>query len=176
MNARTPSAYEAAGVSIDRGNASVAAIQNAVASTHNAQVLASLGAFGGAFALNDLPENPVLVASTDGVGTKVKLAADLGRLEGIGQDIVNHCINDIACAGQNVRPLFFLDYVASARLEPALLEALVSSMAEACRAANCALLGGESAEMPGVYQDEAFDVVGTVVGVMDDSSARPKDL
>jgi phosphoribosylaminoimidazole synthetase len=114
----------------------------------------------------------VLVASTDGVGTKVRLAAQAGRYAGIGHDIVNHCVNDILVQG--ARPLFFLDYVASSRLEPEQIAAIVGGMAQACREAGCALLGGETAEMPGVYAPGEFDVVGTVVGSVDGSKRLPR--
>jgi phosphoribosylformylglycinamidine cyclo-ligase len=108
---------------------------------------------------------PVLVASTDGVGTKTKIAAAMGRYDTVGHDIVNHCINDILVQG--ARPLFFLDYIASARLDPEMVATVVSGCAAACRAAGCALLGGETAEMPGVYAAGEFDLAGTIVGVVD---------
>jgi phosphoribosylformylglycinamidine cyclo-ligase len=109
--------------------------------------------------------SPVLVASTDGVGTKTKVAAKLGRWDSIGQDLVNHCVNDILVQG--ARPLFFLDYVASAALNPDQIATIVGGMATACRAIGCALLGGETAEMPGVYERGEVDVVGTIIGVVD---------
>lgn len=168
--------YEQAGVSIDAGQHAVDLIKEAVASTHGPSVLAGVGAFGGLFslagALGDLPQ-PTLVASTDGVGTKVKLAAALGRYDAIGHDIVNHCVNDILCAGAGVRPLFFLDYIASSRLDPSIVARVVSGVATACRAAGCALLGGETAEMPGVYMPGEFDLVGTIVGLVDQSRTFP---
>ena len=108
---------------------------------------------------------PVLVASTDGVGTKTKVAAALGRYDTVGQDIVNHCINDILVQG--ARPLFFLDYIAAGKLDPEMVAAVVGGCAAACRAAGCALLGGETAEMPGVYAPGEFDLAGTIVGVVD---------
>lgn len=166
--------YEKAGVSIDAGQEAVELMKDAVKSTHNANVLAGLGAFGGMFELTNLPENPTLIASTDGVGTKVKIAALLENYSGIGHDIVNHCVNDIACAGSGVRPLFFLDYVASSRLEPTLVASLVTGMSKACKELNCAVLGGETAEMPGVYQQDEFDVVGTIVALMDKTKVYPK--
>jgi phosphoribosylformylglycinamidine cyclo-ligase len=164
--------YKAAGVDIDAGNRAVALMKDAVRSTFTPQVLADVGSFGGLFALENLPPNPVLVASTDGVGTKVKLAAEQGRWDGIGQDIVNHCINDILVQG--ARPLFFLDYIASSRLVPEQVAAVVTGIATACRAAGCALLGGETAEMPGVYTDGAFDVAGTVVGIVGRDTLLPR--
>lgn len=174
----TPSAYARAGVSIDAGNDTVQQFKAAVKRSHNANVLAGVGAFGGLFALNTLPANPAMVASTDGVGTKVKLAARYADqahvLENIGHDIVHHCVNDILCAGIGVKPLIFLDYVASSQLEPNHVARLVTGIADACSAVGCALLGGETAEMPGVYHEGAFDVVGTIMGVMDSQQAYPR--
>lgn len=164
--------YKAAGVDIDAGQHAVELMKNAVRSTFTANVLADVGAFGGLYALTQLPPEPVLVASTDGVGTKVKLAAQLGRWEGIGHDIVNHCINDILV--QNARPLFFLDYVATSKLIPTAVASVVTGIADACRAADCALIGGETAEMPGVYTEGAFDLAGTVVGLVDRSQLLPR--
>jgi len=115
---------------------------------------------------------PVLVASTDGVGTKVELASRLKRFRGIGEDIVNHCIDDILVQG--ARPLFFLDYFATDRLKPEIAAEIVSGMADACCAAGCVLLGGETAEMPGVYQNDAFDVAGTIVGVVERNQILPR--
>jgi phosphoribosylaminoimidazole synthetase len=169
--------YEQAGVSIDSGQKAVNLIKEAVTSTHGPDVLAGIGAFGGLFELTERMgpfSAPVLVASTDGVGTKVKLAAALGHYEGIGHDIVNHCLNDILCAGEGVKPLFFLDYVASSKLEPAMVARIVRGIAAACREAGCALLGGETAEMPGVYQPAEFDLVGTIVGLVDKSNIYPR--
>lgn len=162
--------YQQAGVSIDAGQRAIELMKQAVTSTHGPEVLAGIGAFGGLFSLTGQFKGmttPALVASTDGVGTKVKLAAALGEYGGIGHDIVNHCLNDIACAGQNVKPLLFLDYIASSKLQPEVVAEIITGMAEACRSTNCALLGGETAEMPGVYQPQEFDVVGTVVGLVD---------
>jgi phosphoribosylaminoimidazole synthetase len=116
---------------------------------------------------------PVLVASTDGVGTKVELAARTRRLRGVGHDIVNHCINDVLV--QRAKPLFFLDYIASSRLSATDVAEVVGGMADACRAAGCVLIGGETAEMPGVYQDGAFDVAGTLVGVAEKARLLPTD-
>lgn len=164
--------YKAAGVDIDAGQRAVDLMKSAVRSTFTANVLADVGAFGGLFALDKLPPQPVLVASTDGVGTKVKLAAELGRWEGIGHDIVNHCVNDILV--QNARPLFFLDYIATSKLVPEAVAAVVTGIAEACRAVGCALLGGETAEMPGVYVEGAFDLAGTVVGLVDRAHLLPR--
>ena len=168
----TTNAYRDAGVDIDAGNRAVQLMKEAVRSTFTADVLADVGSFGGLFALNNLPPQPVLVASIDGVGTKVKLAAQTGRWRGVGIDLVNHCIDDILV--QNARPLFFLDYIASSRLQPEAVAATVEGMAAACRAAGCALIGGETAEMPGVYAEGAFDVAGAVVGLADRSRLLPR--
>ena len=161
------SSYAKSGVSIDAGNRAVQLMGAAVRSTYTPAVLAGIGAFGGLFSADSLTamRRPVLVASTDGVGTKVKLAAALGRYQSIGQDIVNHCINDILVQG--ARPLFFLDYFATSRLTPEITAEIVSGIAEACRAAGCVLLGGETAEMPGVYAPGEFDVAGTIVGAVE---------
>jgi phosphoribosylformylglycinamidine cyclo-ligase len=163
--------YKQAGVDIDAGAQAVALMKAAVQATYTPNVLAGVGSFGGVFALDDLPAQPVLVASIDGVGTKVKLAADLGRWRSVGHDLVNHCVNDILV--QNARPLFFLDYVATSRLDPAAAAEIVTGMAEACQAVGCALLGGETAEMPGVYADGAFDVAGAIVGVASRDALLP---
>jgi phosphoribosylformylglycinamidine cyclo-ligase len=164
--------YKQAGVDIDAGNCAVELMKDAVRATYTPQVLADVGSFGGLFALDNLPPRPVLVASTDGVGTKVKLAAELGRWRGVGHDIVNHCANDILA--QNARPLFFLDYVASSKLVPEIVAEVVTGAAEACRALGCALLGGETAEMPGVYAAGAFDVAGTIVGLVGRDALLPR--
>ena len=169
------SAYSTAGVDIDAGNRSVKMMAQAVRSTYDARVLAGIGGFGGLFdaaALKQM-QSPVLVASTDGVGTKVKLAAQLGRYASIGEDIVNHCIDDILVQG--ARPLFFLDYYATAKLLPEQVAELVGGMAKACRAAGIALLGGETAEMPGVYAEGEFDVAGTIVGFLERSLLLPRE-
>ena len=154
--------YRAAGVDIDAGNRAVALLAESVASTRTPGVLSAPGGFGGMFSAAGLDAAHVLVASTDGVGTKAELAGRHGRWRGIGVDLVNHCIGDIAVHG--ARPLFFLDYIAMARLVPEVVAEIVAGMADACRAAGCALLGGETAEMPGVYAPGATDVVGTIVG------------
>jgi phosphoribosylaminoimidazole synthetase len=161
------SAYRSAGVDITAGNRAVDLMRAAVTGTYGPEVLAGIGAFGGlydAVALQGMTR-PVLVASTDGVGTKVKLAALADRYEGIGHDLVNHCIDDILVQG--ARPLFFLDYFATAKLDPLVVARVVSGLAAACRAAGMALLGGETAEMPGVYLPGEFDLAGTIVGVVD---------
>ena len=162
-------AYLQAGVDIAAGNRATALITEAVRSTYGAEVLAGIGAFGGLFDAGALKamEAPVLVASTDGVGTKTKVAARLNRWNTIGQDLVNHCVNDILVQG--AQPLFFLDYVASSRLHPEQIAAVVGGVAAACREAGCALLGGETAEMPGVYEAGEIDLAGTIIGAMERS-------
>jgi phosphoribosylamine--glycine ligase/phosphoribosylaminoimidazole synthetase len=168
------SSYTAAGVNIDAGNRAVELMRTAVQSTYGPEVLAGIGAFGGLFDASKLKAMaaPVLVASTDGVGTKVKLAAQAGHYESIGHDLVNHCINDILVQGAH--PLFFLDYIASAKLLPDMAAAIVTGIAAACQAAGCALLGGETAEMPGVYAPEEFDVAGTIVGAVERAQILPR--
>jgi phosphoribosylamine--glycine ligase/phosphoribosylformylglycinamidine cyclo-ligase len=168
------SAYASSGVSIDAGNRAVELMKDAVKSTYNPAVLAGIGSFGGLFDISALShlQNPVLVASTDGVGTKVKLAAAAGRYQGIGHDIVNHCINDILVQG--ARPLFFLDYFATSRLNPEITAEVVTGISAACREAGIPLLGGETAEMPGVYQPGEFDLAGTIVGVVERGRILPR--
>lgn len=164
------SAYTRAGVNIDAGNHAVTLMKESVRSTFTRAVLSDVGTFGGLFDAAAIKEMtaPVLVSSTDGVGTKTRVASKLNRWDGIGQDLVNHCINDILVQG--ARPLFFMDYIATSKVIPEQLAAIVAGMAEACRAAGCALLGGETAEMPGVYQDGEVDVAGTIVGVVERDS------
>lgn len=170
----TESQYAASGVSIDTGNRAVELMKNAVRATYTDSVLAGIGSFGGLFDATALKQmdRPVLVASTDGVGTKVKLAASLGRFRGIGHDIVNHCINDILVQG--AKPLFFMDYFATSKLNPEQTAEVVTGIAEACKEAGMALLGGETAEMPGVYQPNEFDVAGTIVGVLERDQILPR--
>jgi phosphoribosylaminoimidazole synthetase len=170
----SPSAYAGAGVDIDAGNKAVELMKAAVVSTYGPEVIAGIGSFGGLFdatALKDM-ERPVLVASTDGVGTKTSLGVSLGRYRGLGRDMVNHSIDDILVQG--ARPLFFLDYVAASRLVPEAVAEIVGGMAEACREAGCALLGGETAEMPGTYRDGEIDIAGTIVGVVEGGRALPR--
>lgn len=166
----SPTTYAATGVDITAGHRATQLMKAAVHATHGPEVLAGVGSFGGLFDVSALKgmTQPILVASTDGVGTKTKVASRLNRWDTIGHDIVNHCVNDILVQG--ARPLFFLDYVASARLDPEQIATVVRGVAEACQYNGCALLGGETAEMPTVYHDGALDLVGTVVGVVD----RPK--
>ncbi len=166
--------YADAGVSIDAGNRAVELMKSAMRGTYGDAVLAGIGSFGGLFDASVLKQmnKPVLVSSTDGVGTKVKLAAAAGRFHGIGQDIVNHCINDILVQG--AKPLFFMDYFATSKLNPEHTAAVVTGIAEACVEAEMALLGGETAEMPGVYQPGEFDVAGTIVGVVEREQLLPR--
>ena len=166
--------YASTGVDIAEGNRAVERMRSAVERTHGAEVLRGVGSFGGVFSAKAIAamDDPVLVASTDGVGTKVELAARLGQVRSVGHDIVNHCIGDVLVQG--ARPLFFLDYVASSTLEADLVADVVTGMAEACETAGCALLGGETAEMPGVYAPGTFDVAGTMVGVAERASLLPR--
>jgi phosphoribosylamine--glycine ligase/phosphoribosylformylglycinamidine cyclo-ligase len=176
------SAYAAAGVDIDRKAGAIERMKEAAQRTYTPAVLAGIGSFGGLFEASVLKRAhaPVLVASTDGVGTKTKIASAMGQFKGLGQDIVNHCVNDILVQG--ARPLFFLDYIASSQLDPDMLVELVEGCAAGCAAAGCALLGGETAEMPGVYQPGEFDLVGTIVGwvereaLVDGRDVRPGDV
>jgi len=159
--------YRSAGVDIDVANRAKHMIAEAVRSTHGPAVLAGMGAFGGALALGEAlayTPDPVLVASTDGVGTKTLIAAALGRYDSVGRDLVNHSINDVLVQG--ARPLFFMDYLAAARLDAEIVAEIVGGVAVACREAGCALLGGETAEMPDVYGADAFDLAGTMVGIV----------
>ena len=160
--------YRAAGVDIDAGNEAVRRIKALARATYTPAVVSGVGSFGGLFALDPSIESPVLVASADGVGTKLKVAFMAGVHRTIGVDLVNHCVNDILVQG--ARPLFFLDYLATGRLAPDVAEQIVQGMAEACRANGCALLGGETAEMPGFYAPGEYDVAGFIVGVV----SRPK--
>jgi phosphoribosylaminoimidazole synthetase len=166
--------YAQTGVDIDEGTRAVDTMRAAVERTHGAEVLRGVGSFGGSFSAAALKhlKDPVLVASTDGVGTKVELAARLARVRGVGVDIVNHCIDDVLVQG--ARPLFFLDYIAASRLDADLVAEVVTGMAEACEAAGCALLGGETAEMPGVYTPGSFDIAGTLVGVVERADLLPR--
>ncbi|MBA3286865.1 MAG: phosphoribosylformylglycinamidine cyclo-ligase [Acidimicrobiia bacterium] len=168
------SSYAAAGVDIDEGTRAVARMREAVERTHGPEVVRGVGSFGGVFSAKVLAamDEPVLVASTDGVGTKVELAARLGRVRGVGIDIVNHCIGDVLV--QSARPLFFLDYIAASRLDADVVAEIVEGMADACAAAGVTLLGGETAEMPGVYTAGAFDIAGTLVGVAERGELLPR--
>src|SRR6476619_1739351 len=173
--------YKASGVDIDAGNETVRRIRSLARSTFTAGVLSDIGSFGGLFRIEPgrYPE-PVLVASADGVGTKLKVAFMASRHDSVGVDLVNHCVNDILVQG--AEPLFFLDYLATGRLDPDVAVQIVEGLAEACRQNGCALLGGETAEMPGFYKDGEYDVAGFIVGIVsrarliDGSRIQPGDL
>jgi phosphoribosylformylglycinamidine cyclo-ligase len=172
--------YRSAGVDIDAGNETVRRIKSLARSTFTSGVLSEIGSFGGLFALDrETYREPVLVSSADGVGTKLKVAFMTGRHNTVGADLVNHCVNDILVQG--ARPLFFLDYLATGRLQPDVAEQVISGVARACRENGCALIGGETAEMPGFYADGEYDIAGFIVGVVekariiDGRSIRPGD-
>jgi phosphoribosylformylglycinamidine cyclo-ligase len=166
MTARKKKAYARAGVDVDLGNRLKGQIQSLVRQTHGLQVLGKIGGFGGLFRAN-FPgmREPVLVASTDSVGTKLKIAFALDRHDTVGADLVNHCVNDIAVVG--ARPLFFLDYIGCEKLEPRAFDQLLRGLAGACRAAKCALIGGETAQLGDMYRKGEYDLVGCIVGVVD---------
>lgn len=158
--------YKKAGVDIGAGEEFVKKIKSSVRQTFTPRVMTDIGAFGGFFQADFAGyEKPVLVSSIDGVGTKLKIAIETGRYDTVGACLVNHCVNDILVCG--ARPLFFLDYYACGRLSPDVAASVVSGMVDACRENGCALIGGETAEMPGVYQGEDFDLAGSIVGVVD---------
>lgn len=180
-DAKPADAYSRAGVDIAAGTRATDLMKAAVHATYTPEVLSQTGAFGGLYDISGLANlnGPVLVASTDGVGTKTMVAATLNRWDTIGQDLVNHCVNDILVQG--ARPLFFLDYVASSKLDPEQIASVVGGCALACQQVGAALLGGETAEMPGVYQPGELDLAGTIVGVverariLDGSRIQPGD-
>ena len=156
--------YRAAGVDIDAGERFAGRLKALVSQTHGPEVLGGVGGFGALYRLGEY-RDPVLVSSTDGVGTKLRLAALTGRYDAIGEDLVNACVNDVIVSG--ARPLFFLDYIAVGRLDPETLEPLVRGMVRACEESACALIGGETAEMPGLYEEGGLDVAGFAVGVVE---------
>src|SRR5687767_8531721 len=157
--------YKASGVDIDAGNETVRRIRGLARSTFTSAVLSDIGSFGGLFRFDaERFRDPVLVASADGVGTKLKVAFLANRHDTVGTDLVNHCVNDILVQG--AEPLFFLDYLATGRLSPDVAEAIIGGMAAACRENGCALLGGETAEMPGFYADGEYDIAGFIVGAV----------
>ena len=173
--------YARAGVDIDLGNRVKAGLPALLASTHRREVLGKVGGFGGLFALNTRKyRKPVLVSSVDGVGTKLKIAFATGKHDTIGHDLVNHCVNDIAVLG--AEPLFFLDYIGTGKLEPEVFRQIIEGFVRGCAENNCALIGGETAQMPGFYQAGEYDLSGTVVGVVDQhkmidgKSIRPGDV
>jgi len=161
-------AYASAGVDIDLGNRLKRQIQSLVRQTHGPQVLGKIGGFGGLFhaSFSGMRE-PVLVASIDGVGTKLKVAFATDKHDTVGADLVNHCVNDIAVLG--ARPVFFLDYIGCERLEPRVFQQLLRGLSRACRSAGCALLGGETAQLPGMYREGEYDLAGCIVGVVERS-------
>ncbi len=162
----TTSRYADAGVDIDAKAAALSRAKAAIRSTFTPGVLGDVGGFGGLFRPDfSKYREPVLVGSTDGVGTKLKIAIDMGRHDTCGADLVNHCVNDILVQG--ARPLFFLDYIATGKVEPGLIESVIEGIARGCRENGTALLGGETAEMPGFYAAGEYDVAGTIVGVVD---------
>lgn len=157
--------YKESGVNIDNANEATRSIRESAKKTWNENVLSDVGHFGGLFRLPDSIREPVLVSSMDGVGTKILVATRARRFDTVGQDLVNHCVNDILVQG--AVPLFFLDYVAAGSLDPKMIAAVVSGLATACSRNGCALIGGETAEMPGVYHGDDFDLAGTIIGVVD---------
>ena len=159
-------AYARAGVDIDLGNRVKATLPQLLASTSRREVMGKVGGFGGLFALDTKRHRqPILVSSVDGVGTKLKIAFAMDRHDTIGEDLVNHCVNDIAVLG--AEPLFFLDYLGTGKLEPHVFTEIIKGFARGCAANRCALIGGETAQMPGFYQPGEYDVSGTIVGVVD---------
>jgi phosphoribosylformylglycinamidine cyclo-ligase len=162
----TTISYRDAGVDIDEADRAVSAIRGMARGTFTKGVLTDIGSFGGCFALPKMKQ-PVLVSSVDGVGTKLKIAFATGRHDTIGEDLVNHCVNDIAVQG--ARPLFFLDYLAVGRLDAHVAAQVVAGIARGCRANGCALIGGETAEMPGMYLDGEYDLAGAIVGIVEKS-------
>ena len=158
--------YKSSGVDLTAGENTVSRIKDYVRSTFNSNVLTDIGHFGGMFKFDqDKYKEPVLVSSADGVGTKLKIAIELGKHDTIGQDLVNHCVNDIAVCG--AEPLFFLDYMAFGKLDEDVASEIVKGFSIACKENDCALIGGETAEMPGIYKEKDYDLSGTIVGVVD---------
>ena len=169
-SAGTKSSYARAGVDVDLGNRLKSGIGAIVRPTHGPEVLGGIGGFGGLFRPDFKGrglKDPVLVSSVDGVGTKLKLAFATDKHDTIGADLVNHCVNDIAVTG--ARPLFFLDYIAAATLDPRVLRQILTGLSKACKAAGCALIGGETAQMPGLYGAGEYDLAGAITGVADRS-------
>lgn len=164
--------YASSGVDINRQDEALRRIKPHVKATRTPGVRSDIGLFGGLFDARFSETKPILVSSMDGVGTKMKVARRAGIWDTVGQDLVNHCLNDILVQG--ARPLFFLDYIAAQRLEPEVIEQIVKGMAMACTQSGCALIGGELAEMPGVYAEGEVDVAGTIVGVVDEADLLPR--
>ncbi|HUF27170.1 MAG TPA: phosphoribosylformylglycinamidine cyclo-ligase [Gemmatimonadaceae bacterium] len=168
-----PLDYRGAGVDIDAADDAMARIRRHVESTVTPGARGAFGGFGGMFRMPSDARNPVLVASADGVGTKIKVAIEAGRHDTIGHDLVNHCVNDILVQG--ALPLFFLDYVAFGKLDPPVVEAIVAGVAAGCRENGCALLGGETAEMPGLYTPPDYDLAGFIVGYVEEDRVLGPD-
>lgn len=167
--------YKNAGVDIESGDELVRRIADRVKSTHGPRVLTGIGGFGALFdaGFPDMRE-PILVSSVDGVGTKLKIAAMAGIHNTVGQDLVNHCVNDILTTG--ARPLFFMDYFATGRLDPDVAEQVIDGFVTACRENSCALIGGETAEMPGMYAPNEYDIAGTIIGVVEKSRILRREM
>ncbi len=164
--------YKTSGVDVVAGEQAVQAIKSAVGATYNKNVLSELGSFGGLYQIDlEAWKKPVLVSSTDGVGTKIRVAIQAGILNTIGQDLVNHCVNDILVQG--AIPQYFLDYIGVGLLNPKHIEQIIAGLVTACKANGCALIGGEMAEMPGIYQPGDFDLVGTIVGMVEKDKLLP---
>jgi phosphoribosylformylglycinamidine cyclo-ligase len=164
VKSKPKGAYALAGVDIEAADKAKERIKQIARSTFRPEVLTDIGLFGGMFQFQGYKQ-PVLVSSVDGVGTKIKIAALLDKHDTVGIDIVNHCVNDILCCG--AEPLFFLDYIAMGKLVPRKVEKIVSGLAQACRQAGCALVGGETAEMPGIYHGDDYDLAGFIIGVVE---------
>jgi phosphoribosylformylglycinamidine cyclo-ligase len=162
---RRPITYADAGVDTNRSDRAKQRIKYLAQKTFNRNVLSDIGGFGGLFSLGTKYRDPVLVSSADGVGTKLKIAIEMNLHHTVGADLVNHCVNDIAVQGAT--PLFFLDYFASGNIDPEVTEKVISGLADACRQNGCALIGGETAEMPGFYADGEYDIAGFIVGVVE---------
>ncbi|MCB5259880.1 MAG: phosphoribosylformylglycinamidine cyclo-ligase [Candidatus Cloacimonetes bacterium] len=167
-----PMDYKQAGVDIEAGERAVREIKNKVRSTFNGNVLSELGSFGGLYRIDDAWQKPILVSSTDGVGTKLLIAIQAEVLNTVGQDLVNHCVNDILVQG--AKPLFFLDYIGVGKLDVTNIAQIIDGFVDACKENSCALIGGEMAEMPGLYKAKDFDLAGTIVGMVEADNLLPR--
>ncbi len=158
--------YKTSGVDIDKADLAKKKIKNLVRSTFSKNVLTDIGSFGGFYAFPQKGyKDPVLVSSVDGVGTKLKIAFKMGKNDSVGEDLVNHCVNDILV--HNAKPLFFLDYIATGKLSPSIIEEIVKGLVRGCKKNNCSLIGGETAEMPDFYKPEEYDLAGCIVGIVE---------